>query len=118
MFAIFDPCPRSEMLGQLCHLGKMIFCLGFIINSLLSLDLQPQSGGPSTITSSLKNGKGRQKSQRKRYDNQSRGQRMREIGRCYSVGFEDGVDRGTGNGGNFQNMESSPLDPPEGIQPY
>lgn len=29
IFAIFNLCPRSEMLGQLCHLGKIIFCLFF-----------------------------------------------------------------------------------------
>lgn len=81
------------------------------------MDLQPQSGGPNVITSSLKmEEKGRRV--RERYDNQSRGQRVKEIGRCYSIGFKDGVDCGAGNVGNLQNLESPPLDSPEGTQPY
>lgn len=36
IFAIFDLCPKSEVLGQWCHLGKIIFfpwfyCQSFII---------------------------------------------------------------------------------------
>lgn len=103
------------MLGQLCHLCRVIFCHGFIINLLSSLNLQLQSHGPNVITSSLKR---MEEKDRKRYNNQNRSQRVRETGRCYTVGFENEVDHGTGNAGNLQNLESPPLDSLEGTQPY